>query len=158
MRRFFSPTIIALFLAAVLAGTYAFLFFVMPSLLYKSEQKVFAENQAALQALQGIVANANTLIYGTIHSIDPQQGTVDILSPNPFDPSAPDMPIQITLGTPLYLAHQELKGEGALRDSLSEEAVSSLAALKPGMRIATLLSRDQNGILTTHYILFGNPL
>jgi hypothetical protein len=151
-----SSIVIAL-LCAALGGTYAFILLAAPYLIQQTSASANVQANA-LSVMRRLVTTGNMLTYASVTSVDPVNGTLDVQYQNPFDRTAGAIPVRIRVEEPAYIARQELIGNNGVYDSLSQEVVSTLSSIKAGDHVAVLIDRNPDGSLSSHYLLFGNPL
>ena len=141
---------IIVFLAAIIIGFGAFLFWVAPFL--------FAESTRQADAFLKQLVTASLLKYGTVTAIDPANHTITVRVKSSFE-GTPDAAFLVHVDPAAYIAHEELiAGPDGTYTGIPTPTVASLSDILPGNRVAILFAHRADNAIITSYILFGNPL
>lgn len=144
-------------LASALVGVIAFLALTGPAAFLQAQTDILHKDQSALVSIRKIVDNANAITYGTVVAVDAGAQTIDISTKDPFE-SGPDVTLRLHVIAPAYIAQQVLQGQNSVADSLSRTVISSLSQIHAGDHAAFTYSIESDKTLTTHYLIFGDPL
>ena len=142
--------VLLVFLASIIFGACAFLFWVTPYF--------FATTTLQINRTKTLLNTAALLTYGSVVSVDTTQSKIIVDITNPFNNNQPSR-LEYTVAPSAYIARQELQaGPDGISLSLSAAIVSRLAAIQPGDHVAIISTRLADNRLTTDYILYGTPL
>lgn len=142
-------TVLIMFFAASLCAFFGYVWLL---------QYNAAEQEAlAVTSIPRLLGVANSLVMGTVVSVDTARNSLTISRPDPYGSQSPEQ-IVFAVQPYTYIAYQELIADrDGVYAALSEPRKASLADIAPGMRveIGVVTLREALG---ASVVIFGNPL
>lgn len=135
-------------------------FFVMFGYAFFIGRLTYLDMQLRFESVKDIYLETSLWRFGTVESIDIENGRMIVSAENRSYPNAPHNRLRVVLRDDTFIAKQELiREDSGVYVGLTQPTPASAQDLSAGTNVALLLDTSSNvGTIEALVVLFGSPL